>query len=69
VRMLIAIGTQLYGKKRTSSEIDVAVLGINDVLSVGGVRDAYLNSPLDEDGVYTEPPRATCRRPSQPLAS
>jgi hypothetical protein len=70
VRTLLAIGTQLYGKRRTGSRIDVAVLGINDVLSVGDVRDAYLNSPLDEDGVYTRSlRRATCRRPPQPPAS
>ena len=69
VRLLIALGAQLYGNKIRQAGVvnDVSVIAINTILGVGDVRDAYLNSPLSEENVLTElPPGATPTRSAPP---
>jgi hypothetical protein len=69
VRLLIALGAQLYGSKIRQAGVikDVTVIAINTILGVGDVRNAYLNSPLSEENVLTElPPGVTPTRFAPP---
>jgi len=57
IRLMIAVGARVHGERlRKCADPQVAVLSISDVLSVGDVKDAYLNSRLEEDNVLTELP-------------
>jgi hypothetical protein len=58
VRLLIAIGAQLFGNKlkEIGAIKDVTVIAVSSILGVGDVRNAYLHSPLEEDNVLTELP-------------
>ena len=69
VRLLIAIGAQLFGNKlkEVGAIQDVTVIAVSTILGVGDVRNAYLNSPLEEDNVLTElPPGCTPTRVAPP---
>jgi hypothetical protein len=69
VRLLIALGAQLYGRQlRKAGRIhDVTVIGVSNVLGIGDVKDAYLHSALDEDNVLTElPPGSVSERSAPP---
>jgi hypothetical protein len=56
VRLMLAIGAQVQGNRlRARSSIDVTGQH-SDVLSIGDVKNAYLNSPLDEENVLMELP-------------
>jgi hypothetical protein len=71
VRLLIAIGAQIYGHKlRECAHIqDVTVIAVSSILGVGDVKNAYLNSPLEEDNVLTELPQGCKPKRSAPAGS
>jgi hypothetical protein len=71
VRLLIAIGAQIYGHRlRECGHIqDVTVIAVSNILGVGDMKNAYLNSPLDEDNVLTELPPGCAPKRGAPAGS
>lgn len=59
IRILLAAGAKLHGErlsKLPSAQVGVLSASLDDVLIVGDVEDAYLNSTLEEGNVLTEFP-------------
>jgi hypothetical protein len=68
VYLLIAIGAQVFGQqlRKRGGSVDVTVIAVSDILGIGDVKDAYLQSALDEDNVLTETPPGYQPRCSAP---